>query len=140
VHEVIAKPQCNAIRVLAEQSANWKRTEAADLMTNWLSAGLHPQAVVANDDEMAIGAIQALKRARLLASTVVAGIDATPDALAAMKAGELRVTVFQNAAAQGAGAVDTALKLARREQVPSFVWVPFELVTPANLSSYLGRH
>lgn len=140
VHEVIAQPQCHAIRVLAEQSANWKRTEAADLMTNWLSAGLHPQAVVANDDEMAIGAIQGLKRARLLASTVVAGIDATPDALAAMKAGELRVTVFQNAAAQGAGAVDTALKLTRHEQVPSFVWVPFELVTPANLSSYLGRH
>jgi len=95
---------------------------------------------VANDDEMAIGAIQALKRARLLASTVVAGIDATADALAAMKAGELRVTVFQNAAAQGSGAVDTALKLTRHEQVPSFVWVPFELVTPANLSSYLGRH
>src|SRR5579864_6299389 len=134
VHEVIARPQCQAIRVLAEQSANWKRTEAADLMSNWLSAGLHPQAVVANDDEMAIGAIQALKRSRLLASTVVAGIDATPDALAAMKAGELRVTIFQNATAQGAGAVDTALKLARHEQVPSFVWVPFELVTPANLS------
>jgi inositol transport system substrate-binding protein len=140
VHEVLVKPQCRAIRVLAEQAANWKRTEAADLMTNWLSAGLHPQAVVANDDEMAIGAIQALKRARLLASTVVAGIDATPDALAAMKAGELRVTVFQNAAAQGAGAVDTALKLTRHEQVPSFVWVPFELVTPANVSSYLDRH
>ena len=140
VHEVIAGPQCHAIRVLAQQAANWKRTEAADLMTNWLSAGLHPQAVVANDDEMAIGAIQALKRARLLASTVVAGIDATADALAAMKAGELRVTVFQNAAAQGTGAVDTALKLTRHEQVPSFVWVPFELVTPANLSSYLGRH
>jgi len=140
VHEVIARPQCQAIRVLAEQSANWKRTEAADLMSNWLSAGLHPQAVVANDDEMAIGAIQALKRSRLLASTVVAGIDATPDALAAMKAGELRVTIFQNATAQGAGAVDTALKLARHEQVPSFVWVPFELVTPANLSSHLGRH
>ena len=140
VHEVIAGPQCHAIRVLAQQAANWKRTEAADLMTNWLSAGLRPQAVVANDDEMAIGAIQALKRARLLASTVVAGIDATADALAAMKAGELRVTVFQNAAAQGSGAVDTALKLTRHEQVPSFVWVPFELVTPANLSSYLGRH
>jgi inositol transport system substrate-binding protein len=140
VHEVIAGPQCHGIRVLAQQAANWKRTEAADLMTNWLSAGLHPQAVVANDDEMAIGAIQALKRARLLASTVVAGIDATADALAAMKAGELRVTVFQNAAAQGTGAVDTALKLTRHEQVPSFVWVPFELVTPANLSSYLGRH
>jgi ABC-type sugar transport system substrate-binding protein len=81
-----------------------------------------------------------LKRARLLTTTIVAGIDATPDALAAMKAGELRVTVFQNAPAQGRGAVDTALKLAKQETVPSFVWVPFELVTPANLANYLGRH
>jgi inositol transport system substrate-binding protein len=139
IYDVIARPQCHGIHVLDKQAANWKRTEAADLMTNWLSAGLHPQAVVANDDEMAIGAIQSLKRARLLTTTIVAGIDATPDALAAMKAGDLKVTVFQNAPAQGRSAVETALKLIAGERVPSFVWVPFELVTPANLASYLDR-
>jgi inositol transport system substrate-binding protein len=139
VKDVIARPACRAIRVLDQQAANWKRTEAADLMTNWLSSGVHPAAVVANDDEMAIGAIQALKQARLLQGTIVAGIDATPDALAAMKSGELRVTVFQNAPAQGRGAIDTALKLVKGEPVPSFVWVPFELVTRENLASYLGR-
>jgi inositol transport system substrate-binding protein len=140
VYEVINRPECRGIRVLAKQAANWKRTEAADLMSNWLSAGLRPQAVVANDDEMAIGAIQSLKQARLLSATVVAGIDATADGLAAMKAGDLKVTVFQNAAGQGAGAIDAALKLAHGEKVASFVWVPFELVTPATLSTYLGRH
>jgi len=140
VYDVIARPQCHGIQVLAKQTANWKRTEAADLMTNWLSAGLRPQAVVANDDEMAIGAIQSLKQAKLLSTTVVAGIDATADGLAALKAGDLKATVFQNAAAQGTGAVDTALKLARGEKVASFVWVPFELVTAANLADYLGRH
>ena len=139
-YDVIARPQCRGIQVLAKQTANWKRTEAADLMTNWLSAGLRPQAVVANDDEMAIGAIQSLKQAKLLSSTVVVGIDATADGLAALKAGELKATVFQNGAAQGTGAIDIALKLARGEKVPSFVWVPFELVTAANLSTYLGRH
>ena len=140
IENVIARPACRNIRVLDRQAANWKRTEAADLVTNWLSAGLHPAAVVANDDEMAIGAIQALKQARLLSSTIVAGIDATPDALAEMKAGDLTLTVFQNAPAQGRGAVDTALKLVRHEAVPSFVWVPFELVTRDNLSSYFWRH
>jgi inositol transport system substrate-binding protein len=140
VYDVIARPQCRGIQVLAKQTANWKRTEAADLMTNWLSAGLRPQAVVANDDEMAIGAIQSLRQAKLLSSTVVVGIDATADGLAALKAGDLKATVFQNAAAQGTGAVDTALKLARGEKVASFVWVPFELVTAANLVDYLGRH
>jgi inositol transport system substrate-binding protein len=140
IYEVIGLPHCHGIRVLAKQAANWKRTEAADLMTNWLSAGLRPQAVVANDDEMAIGAIQSLKQARLLTTTVVAGIDATADGLAAMRAGELKVTVFQNATGQGTGAIDTALRLAHRGKVPSFVWVPFELVTPSNLPTYLSRH
>jgi inositol transport system substrate-binding protein len=140
VYDVIAKPPCRGIRVLDKQTANWKRTDAADLMTNWLSAGLRPQAVVANDDEMAIGAIQSLKQAKRLSTTLVAGIDATPEGLAAMKAGDLRATVFQNAPAQGRGAVDTALKLVKGENVPSFIWVPFELVTPGNLTNYLGRH
>ena len=139
VYDVIASPSCHDIHVLDKQSANWKRTEAADLMTNWLSAGLRPQAVIANDDEMAIGAIQSLRQARMLANTVVAGIDATADGLAAMKAGQLKVTVFQNASAQGNGAVDAALALVRGESVPSFVWVPFELVTSGNLATFLGR-
>jgi len=140
IYDVIATPACRGIHVLDKQTANWKRTEAADLVTNWLTAGLHPQAVVANDDEMAIGAIQALKQARLLSTTIVAGIDATPDGLGAMKAGELKVTVFQDGSAQGRGAVDTALRLIAHESVPNDVWVPFELVTPANLAGYLTRH
>jgi len=139
VYDVIATAPCRGIHVLDKQSANWKRTEAADLMTNWLSAGLRPQAVIANDDEMAIGAIQSLRQARLLTKTVVAGIDATADGLAEMKAGRLKVTVFQNAPAQGSGSVDAALKLVRGEGMPSFVWVPFELVTDANLANYLRR-
>ena len=140
VYNVLGKPECEGIRVLEKQTANWKRTEAADLMTNWISAGLRPDAVVANDDEMAIGAIQSLKRAKLLSKTIVAGIDATPDGLAAMKAGELKVTVFQNAPEQGKAAVDMALKLVKGEKVEGPVWVPFELVTAANLASYLNRH
>jgi inositol transport system substrate-binding protein len=71
---------------------------------------------------------------------IVAGVDATQDALVAMKAGDLKVTVFQNAAAQGQGAVDAALKLAKGEKVPSMVWIPFELVTPANINDYLKKN
>jgi inositol transport system substrate-binding protein len=140
IYNVLAKPECHGIQVLEKQTANWKRTEAADLMTNWISAGLRPDAVVANDDEMAIGAIQSLKQARLLAKTIVVGIDATADALAAMRAGDLKATVFQNGPGQGRGAVDTALKLTQGVQVGSFVWIPFELVSPANLANYLNRH
>ena len=75
-----------------------------------------------------------------MASVIVGGVDATQDALAAMQAGELDVTVFQNAAAQGSGAVDAAAKLAAGEAVEKEVWVPFELVTPANIDDYLSKN
>jgi ABC-type sugar transport system substrate-binding protein len=140
VENVIATPACKGIKIVEKQTAKWSRTEGRDLMMNWLSAGLQFNAVVSNNDEMALGAIQALKAANHLDKTVVAGVDATQDALNAMKAGDLKVTVFQNAAGQGRGAVDAALKLSRGEAVPSMNWVPFELVTPANLKNYLTRN
>jgi inositol transport system substrate-binding protein len=141
IDDVIATDGCKGIEVLERQTGNWKRTEGTDLMTNWISAGLKPDAVVSNNDEMAIGAIQALKQSGVdMKEIIVAGVDATQDALAAMKGGDLDVTVFQNAAAQGKGAVDTALKIAKGEKVESFVWIPFELVTPANMDQYMAKN
>ena len=140
VEDVIATPECSGIKILDKRTAKWQRTEGNDLMTNWISAGLKFDAVVSNNDEMALGAIQALKASKMLDKTIVAGVDATQDALASMKAGELKVTVFQNAAGQGQGAVDTAMKIIKGEKVPSMVWIPFELVTPANLSQYMSKN
>lgn len=140
VEDVIAKAPCDGIKILDKRVGNWGRTEGADLVSNWISAGLKFDAIVSNNDEMAIGAIQSLKTAKMLDKVIVAGVDATQDALVAMKAGELKVTVFQNAAAQGGGSVDTALKLAKGEKVPSMVWIPFELVTPSNINNYLKKN
>lgn len=138
IHDVIATPECSGLKVIEQQTANWSRTLGSDLMTNWISAGIEFDAVISNNDEMAIGAIQALKAdGRSMDDVIVAGIDATTDALAAMKAGDLDVTVFQSAEGQGRGSVDAAVKLAKGEDVDQKVWVPFELVTPENLNNYL---
>ncbi len=139
IDDVVAAEPCTGIKVIERQTANWQRTQATDLMTNWISAGLTPAAVVANNDEMAIGAIQALK-ASGMGNVIVAGIDATQDGIAAMKAGDLKVTVFQNAAGQGAGAIDTVEKLVKGESVEKVVNVPFELVTPANIAEYEAKN
>lgn len=137
IKDVIATDECSFIEIVEEQTAMWSRTQGTDLMTNWLSAGIQFDAVISNNDEMAIGAIQALKTSGMaMDQVIVGGIDATADALAAMQAGDLDVTVFQNAAGQGQGAVDAALSLARGEAVDSKVYVPFELVTPQNLAEY----
>ncbi len=141
IHDVLATDQCKGIEIVEEQTANWSRTQGSDLLTNWLSAGLEFDAVISNNDEMAIGAIQALKAAgRSMDSVVIGGIDATQDALAAMAAGDLDVTVFQNAAGQGKGSVDAALKLAKGEAVDKKVYIPFELVTKENLDKYQAKN
>ncbi|AJD44498.1 sugar ABC transporter substrate-binding protein [Rhizobium sp. SEMIA 4085] len=141
IKDVIATPECSFIKIVEEQTANWSRPQGADLMTNWLSAGVEFDAVIANNDEMAIGAIQSLKAAgKDMKDVIVSGVDATQDALAAMAAGDLDVSVFQNAAGQGKGAVDAALKIARGETVEKKGYVPFELVTPANLKDYQAKN
>ncbi|WP_429809896.1 sugar ABC transporter substrate-binding protein [Ensifer sp. B1-9] len=141
IHDVLATDQCKGIEIVEEQTANWSRTQGSDLLTNWLSAGVEFDAVISNNDEMAIGAIQALKAAgRSMDSVVIGGIDATQDALAAMAAGDLDVTVFQNAAGQGKGSVDAALKLAKGEPVEKKVYIPFELVTKENLDTYQAKN
>jgi ABC-type sugar transport system substrate-binding protein len=141
IHEVISTPECTGIKIIAEQTAEWDRTKGQNLMTNWLSKGMKFDAVVSNNDEMAIGALQAMKSAGIdTQKAVVGGIDATQDALASMKAGDLKVTVFQDAAGQGKGAVDTALKLAKGEKVDKKVYIPFQLVTPANMDQFMNKN
>lgn len=142
IYDVIEAGKCAVkVNVIDQQTANWSRDQAQNLMTNWLSTGAAFDGVISNNDEMAIGAIQAMKAAGIDMATVqVGGVDATQDALAAMAAGDLDVTVFQNAAAQGSGSLDAATKLAAGEAVDQAVWVPFELVTPANLADYTAKN
>jgi inositol transport system substrate-binding protein len=142
IHDVMASGNCGVtLNIIDEQTANWSRDQAQSLMTNWLSTGAAFDGVIANNDEMAIGAIQAMKAAGIgMDTVVVAGIDATQDALAAMQAGDLDVTVFQDAAGQGAGALDAAIKLSKGETVEQKVYIPFQLVTPANIGDYLAKN
>jgi ABC-type sugar transport system substrate-binding protein len=137
IEDVLATKECSGIKILDKREGKWQRTSGNDITTNWLSTGMKFDAIIANNDEMAIGAIQAMKSAKKWTpGFMVAGIDATPDALASMKVGDLKVTVFQNAAGQGRGSLDAAIKLIKKQPVERFVNIPFELVTPANLSKY----
>ncbi|TRA99614.1 sugar ABC transporter substrate-binding protein [Rhizobium rhizogenes] len=138
---VLKSDACKDIKVLDAQTANWMRTPAMDLMTNWITSGMKPTIVLGNNDEMALGAIQALKSSGVgMKDVIVAGVDATQDALAAMEAGDLDVTVYQSAKGQGEGSLDTVLKIARGEKFEHKVDVPFELVTPANVAQYKSNN
>lgn len=100
------------VNVLEMKTANWSRAEAMTLMENWLSA--HPgeiDGVIGQNDEMALGAIQAIKDAGLnIKDFPIAGIDGVTDALNAVKNDEMVKCILQDATGQAQGAMDLALR------------------------------
>ena len=141
VYDVIGMDMCNFMEIIAEAPANWSRDEAQDLMTNWMSSGEPFDFVLANNDEMAIGAIQAMKAAGMdMADVQVGGVDASQDALLAMAGGDYDVTVFQDSVGQGTGSIDAAIKLAAGEKVDKKVYIPFVLVTPGNMADFMDKN
>lgn len=124
------------INVIYEESANWDRAEAMTLMENWLQTGKNIDAVVAQNDEMAIGAYNAIAASGKADEIPVVGIDAIADALKSVEEGGLLCTVFQNATAQSQTAIDVAAQAAQGEEVDDWYDVPFELVTIDNVADY----
>ena len=130
------------MKITKTAAGNWYRDKGQSIMENWLQSGEEINVVCANNDEMALGAINAIKAAGKTLGAggiLVGGVDATADALAAMKAGDLAVTVFQDAKGQGAGGVAAVVKLAKGEKVESYVDIPYQLVTPANIADFEGK-
>lgn len=125
------------IKVLAIQTGNWQRSEGLMLMENWLQAFPGEiNGVVAQNDEMALGAINSLEEAGLKDSIPVVGVDAISDALKAVGEGRLNATVFQDAVGQGQQSVEVAVKHLKGETVDKEYMIPFQLVTPDNLSDF----
>ena len=147
---------CPAIEVIEQQTANWSRAEAQTLMENWLTThGDEIDGVIGQNDEMALGAIEALKGAGMdPAAMPIVGIDGITDAINAVKAGEM-FSILQDARAQAQGALDIAIKAAKPDyepqspiwkQYPSMQWadgkakdylVPWTPVTTANADQLL---
>ena len=139
-YETVLSQYSGLIRA-GSQVANWDRTQGHDKMQNLLQA--HPDiiGVISGNDEMALGAIAALKEAGKLSSIKVGGFDGSPDAVAAIKAGELQYTVLQPVAIFSAKAVDEANEFLKTGKTG----VPHEkqlfncvLITKANTSRYVS--
>jgi inositol transport system substrate-binding protein len=125
------------IKIVEQQSAEWQRNKGMDLTSNWLLAGTSFDAIVANNDEMAIGAAMALQQAgKAKGEIAIVGIDGLPDGLAAIKRGMLVASVFQDPKAQAATALQAAIKMIKGEPVETDVWVPFQLITPEQVAVY----
>ncbi|EMB7753204.1 substrate-binding domain-containing protein [Serratia marcescens] len=121
--------------MVEKQTAKWQRNEAVDVVSGWLLNGTPIDAIAANNDEMAIGAIMALKQAKK-SGVLVAGIDGTPDGLQFIKNGDLAVTIFQDAKAQAIGAVQVTRAMLDHAKTEPYNWVPYATVTRENYPQF----
>ncbi len=129
--------------------ANYNRIEAMIKILPVLRANIPFDAIIANNDAMALGAIEALEQLGMDPSSIpIVGIDATAAGLQAVEEGKLAMTVFQNAEAMGNTAVLAAINLENDKPInqstgypisaedPYIIWIPYELVTRENVSDY----
>ncbi len=124
------------IEIVTEVTGKWDRALGMQVSENLYQANPDLKAVVCNNDEMAIGALLSAQAMEITdEELIIAGVDATPDALEFVGQG-LDVTVFQSALGQGYGGAETAYKLAKGEAVEKMQWIPYELVTVENMADY----
>ncbi len=115
------------LNVVASQTANFNRTEGMSVMENMLQADGDIKAVFAANDEMALGAVEAMSGAGK--NVLVVGFDATDDAIAAVKAGRMAATVAQQPELIGSTAVENAVNLINGVSIPSSIPVEVTLIT-----------
>ena len=129
------------INVLAIKTAEWTREGALELMENYIQEfGDKIQVVIAHNDEMALGAIQALEAAGMNDKVIVTGVDAIEDGCKAIKDGRYEYTVFQDAALEGGLAFEKALALAKGETVTEKeTFINMIGVTAKNVDEYLAN-
>lgn len=137
----------NATEAAAPLVAKYDRATAMDMISPLLTT-TEFDCIIANNDAMALGAVEAMKAQGLDPTSIpIVGIDATVDGVQAIKDGTLAMTVFQDANGQGYGAVKAAANLIEgnpindgtdyeTDETGNICWVPFEPVTPDNVADY----
>ena len=120
------------------ETANWVTEEALSLVENWLSTGTEINAIVAQNDGMAMGALKAVEDAGLKDSIIVVGVDAVDDALAAINDGRLDGTISQDAAGQGALGVQAMVDYLNGEEIAPIEYTECIWVTKDNVAEYLN--
>ena len=124
------------IEVVAQQSANYSRADALNVVQNLLQAHPDVNAILCCNDEMALGSAEAIDAANLTGTIKVAGQDANDDAVAALKEGKITVTSYGNPYMQGYTAVKAAVDVLEGKKVDAFYEVETVVVTKENADTF----
>jgi len=124
-----AMDKYSGMEVIARQPAGFDRAEGMTVMENILQGNQNIDAVFAHNDNMALGAMEAIAAAGRSDEIMIVGFDAIDDAREAVKEGEMAATVAQKPGLMGEMAVETAIKVVNGEEVAEYTPVPLELIT-----------
>jgi ribose transport system substrate-binding protein len=124
-----AMDKYSGMEVIARQPAGFDRAEGMTVMENILQGNPEIDAVFAHNDNMALGAMEAISAAGRLDEIMIVGFDAIDNAVEAVEEGEMAATVAQKPSLMGEMAVETAIKVANGEEVDEYTPVPLELIT-----------
>jgi ribose transport system substrate-binding protein len=126
--------QYEGIKLLAKQTANFNRVEGMNVTENLLQAHPDVDAIFAQNDEMALGALRAIEAAQKQGKIIVVGFDADPEAKDAVRLGEMDATVEGSPYKLGIMGIEAALKYLNGETLPEQILLPLELVTQESLT------
>lgn len=127
------------IEIVASQTANWNRAEAMQVTQNLLQAHPDVDAIFASNDEMAMGAVEAVDQAGLTGKIIIAGLDANRDALEAIKEGKMTITCDKMGFDQGYVGVETAVKVLNNEPVNDRIVIDTMIVDESNVDEFLSN-
>jgi ribose transport system substrate-binding protein len=124
------------LNIVAEQTAEWDRSKAISVTENILAGNPDLQGIFASNDNMALGAVQALKSAARLEDVMVVGFDANPDAANSILAGEMSASVAQAPGNMGGFAIQALVDLNEGKTLEEWIDTGTVLVTEENAAEY----
>lgn len=122
------------IQIISSKTANWSQLEAVTVVNRWLDIFDHIDAVIAENDDMALGALDALEDQGL--QIPVVGIDGSEDALEAVEDGRLLMTVYQDAKSQAEQSIDIFLDMMQGKEIQDAYGISLKKVTKENVEEY----
>jgi len=127
------------VQIADEQIGEWQKEKGLTITQNWLSSIKDLQGILCHNDNMALGAYEAIKMAGKEGKIQIYGVDAMAEAVLAVKDGKMEATVFQNAIAFAEKGLEFASKALKGEKLESII-VDSELVTKDNVEKYIELH
>jgi ABC-type sugar transport system substrate-binding protein len=124
------------LKVVAEQTAEWDRAKGLSVTENILAGNPNIKGIFGSNDNMALGAVEALKAAAKLADVMVVGFDANPDAAASIMAGEMTASVAQAPANMGGFGIQALVDLKAGKTLEPWIDTGTVLVTKDNAADY----